>query len=170
VLTKKLKTIQTIVKPPKKENQMFNPKIFCLLIIAFSIWSTLSCCAKETDCKARLQSSGLKEVSKNIYITQDGLILDFNPYMRRMERKIKRAWNPPFSINSYKIVVIFTLEQTGKVSNLSIKESNAEAFQERAALKAIRKAAPFGRLPKINDSSKSAEVNFTFDYNLIVGY
>lgn len=158
------------MKPPKKENLVFNPKIFCLLIIAFSIWSPLSCRAKEIDCKARLQSSGLKEVDENIYITQDGLILNFNPYMRRMERKIKRAWAPPFSIDSYKIVVIFTLEQTGKVSNLSIKESNAEAFQERAALKAIRKAAPFGRFPKVNDSFKSAEVNFTFDYSLIAGY
>jgi TonB family protein len=70
--------------------------------------------------------------------------------MKGVSDKIGPLWNPPKAkgeaIND-KLVVRFTVEANGSISELGVKESCGDKEIDDLALKTIAKAAPFGKLP-----------------------
>jgi TonB family protein len=90
--------------------------------------------------------------------------VNFGPYMSLLQRKIKAAWNPPPEARSSKIVVQFSLDRSGNIVDLILVEPSANEPANIAAMNAIRRSAPFGKLPEGADDIVS--IDFTFDYNM----
>ncbi|MCH2227422.1 MAG: TonB C-terminal domain-containing protein [Candidatus Caenarcaniphilales bacterium] len=90
--------------------------------------------------------------------------ISFGPYMAKIQEKIKQRWRPPKGAESKRIVVMFSINRDGSLSNLKINQTNANSLADTAALNAIRSAAPFPPLPP--GSAPSIDIEFTFDYNV----
>jgi TonB family protein len=90
---------------------------------------------------------------------------DFGPYMRELQRRIKRNWDPPRGNESKRVVVVFKIARDGQLLELRIKASSGIPSSDRAAKSAVELASPFRQLPpeyKGND----VDIEFTFDYNV----
>lgn len=88
---------------------------------------------------------------------------DLEPYMKDLQRRIKKHWFPPKGSKFKRVVVIFTVSSDGALSDLRIDGSSGVATADSAALKAVEDAAPFRPLPA--GAPESVPVTFTFDYN-----
>lgn len=93
---------------------------------------------------------------------------DFGPYMRDLQAKIKRNWDPPKSNNSKRTVLIFTIAKDGRLLNTRIYKSSGVPSIDKAALAAVEYSAPFRPLPKEFRGS-DIDIHFTFDYNVFGG-
>ena len=94
---------------------------------------------------------------------QDGV--DFGQYMRNLQKRIKKNWNPPKGNQSKRVVLNFSLDRKGKVLKYSIVQSSGVKAVDDAAVKALKEAEPFGNLPK-KFTKDAVDVQFTFDYNV----
>lgn len=92
--------------------------------------------------------------------------VDFGPYMREIERRIKRNWNPPKGNESRKVVVLFTVGRDGRLLSVKTLKSSGSVVYDRAAQKAVELTAPFRSLPS-EYKNESVDIEFTFDYNVI---
>lgn len=93
--------------------------------------------------------------------------VNFGPYMADLQRRIKRNWFPPTDQASKRVTARFTINQSGKLSNLRLAASSGSAVADQAALKAISNAAPFAPLPE--GAPESVDIEFKFDYNVFKG-
>ncbi|MFN8550690.1 MAG: TonB family protein [Candidatus Obscuribacterales bacterium] len=93
--------------------------------------------------------------------------VDFGPYMADLQRRVKREWFPPKGNERKRVRVEFTVDRSGAVSNVVIKDSSGLPEADQAALKAVKSAAPFKALP--NGAKDHIDLNFTFDYNVFSG-
>jgi TonB family protein len=112
--------------------------------IYLSLSLTAGLLALSVDTKAYCQTSPQKAAD------QKSNKVDIGPYMKGVSDKIGPLWNPPKAkgeaIND-KLVVRFTVEANGSISELGVKESCGDKEIDDLALKTIAKAAPFGKLP-----------------------
>ncbi len=90
---------------------------------------------------------------------------DFGPYMRELQRRIKRNWHPPRGNESKRVVLLFKVSKDGKLLRLNINKSSGVASADDAALEAIRMSAPFRPLPP-EYQGNDIDIQFTFDYNV----
>ncbi len=90
---------------------------------------------------------------------------DFGPYMLLMQKRVKELWQPPKGEENRKVVVAFTVDSQGAVSNLSIKRSSGVSAADDAALKAIKEAAPFPPMPQ-GSKTTALDVQFELNYNV----
>ncbi|MBX9949656.1 MAG: TonB family protein [Candidatus Obscuribacterales bacterium] len=90
--------------------------------------------------------------------------VDFQPYMKDMQRRIRRAWFPPTCSNSECAKVKFKVDKYGYVSELELVRQSSSGFADDAALNAVRNAHPFKPLPE--GSPSKVDVEFSFDYNV----
>lgn len=90
--------------------------------------------------------------------------LNFGPYMSALQRAIKRSWKPPRGSESNRIVVTFTVQANGRLSELRVIQESADAEANMAAMEAVTRAAPFDPLPP--GAGPSVDIEFTFDYNV----
>lgn len=93
---------------------------------------------------------------------------DFGPWMRDVEARIKRNWDPPKSDQSKRVVIRFTVAKDGRLVRTRILRPSGSATADRAAINAIEYSAPFKPLPRESRDS-SVDINFTFDYNVFGG-
>jgi TonB family protein len=93
--------------------------------------------------------------------------VDFGPYMADLQRRIKREWFPPKGNERKRVRVEFTVDHSGAVSNVVIKDSSGLPEADQAALKAVKSAAPFKVLP--TGAKEHVDLTFTFDYNAFSG-
>ena len=93
---------------------------------------------------------------------------DFGPYMRELQAKIKRNWDPPKSNQSKRTVLIFTIAKDGRLLNTRIYKSSGIPAVDKAALSAVEYSAPFKPLPREFKGS-DIDIHFTFDYNVFGG-
>lgn len=93
---------------------------------------------------------------------------DFGPWMRDLQAKIKRNWDPPKSDNSKRVVLIFTIAKDGRLLHVRVLKSSGIPSADRAAISAVEYSAPFRPLPKEFRGS-DIDINFTFDYNVFGG-
>lgn len=91
---------------------------------------------------------------------------DWGPYMRELERRIKRNWNPPKGDASKRVVVLFKIGRDGRLLSLRIGKSSGSIPNDDAAKAAIELTAPFKPLPPEFKGS-SIDIEFTFDYNVL---
>lgn len=90
---------------------------------------------------------------------------DFGPYMRELQRSIKRNWDPPKGEESRRVVLLFKIARDGRLLNVSVSKSSGLASADKAALAAVKLTAPFKPLPAEYKES-SVDIQFTFDYNV----
>ncbi|HSA07540.1 MAG TPA: TonB family protein [Candidatus Gastranaerophilales bacterium] len=90
---------------------------------------------------------------------------DFGPYMRELQRKIKRKWNPPRGNKSKRVVLLFKVSKDGRLLTLKIQNPSGNPESDSAALDAVKSAAPFLPLPP-EYRGDDIDIQFTFDYNV----
>jgi TonB family protein len=90
--------------------------------------------------------------------------VDYNQFMSRMQRKIKRNWRPARSDVSRHVTVSFKVHRNGEMSDLGVKNSSSVDTADAAAIKAVEAAAPFDHLPAGGEDV--VDILFTFDYNV----
>lgn len=94
--------------------------------------------------------------------------VDWGPYMKDVERRIKKNWTPPKGNSSKHAVVTFTVGRDGRVLSNKVTKSSGNPLVDKAAIDAIYLAAPFKPLPT-EFKGQSVPIEFTFDYNVING-
>lgn len=92
--------------------------------------------------------------------------VDFGPYMESLQRRIKRAWNPPRSNSSARVMVVFAIRSDGTMFNPRVTQSSGEQSKDAAALKTLS-LVKFDALPA--GSPDHVDIQFTFDYNVYQG-
>lgn len=90
---------------------------------------------------------------------------DFGPYMRDLQRRIKRNWNPPKGNESKRVVLLFRVGKDGKLLSYSIHKSSGSTKVDQAALDALKLTSPFRPLPP-EFTGDFVDIQFTFDYNV----
>jgi TonB family protein len=92
--------------------------------------------------------------------------IDFAPYMKRLQDRIRTHWSPPSANENNSVVVRFSVSRDGRVSDLGISKITgpADPDDSGAALAAIKSAAPFEALP--SGSPETVQIEFTFDINV----
>lgn len=97
--------------------------------------------------------------------------VDFGPYMRDLQRRIKANWNPPKGNESKRVVLLFSIAKDGRLLGVKVSKSSGLQAADRAAISAVQVSAPFKPLP--SDYKKSSvDIEFTFDYSVfgVSGY
>jgi TonB family protein len=87
--------------------------------------------------------------------------VDFGPYMADLQRKIKAAWPPIQSKEPKRSVVVFKVWKDGHISHLRLEKPSNDQGIDQSSIEAIKKAAPFGPMPK--GASDDVDIQFTFD-------
>lgn len=90
---------------------------------------------------------------------------DFKPFMKNLQEKIKRNWNPPQVNSAQKVVVKMKIAKDGQLLSVNIIKSSGVQIVDNAAMYAVRASAPFNPLPA-DCKEPSVDVEFTFDYNV----
>ena len=68
-------------------------------------------------------------------------------YLNNVQQKLERYWNPTTENRNLKVIVSFTIKQDGTISDPSIATSSGNGTLDNLALRAVKLAAPFGKLP-----------------------
>jgi periplasmic protein TonB len=68
-------------------------------------------------------------------------------YLNNVQQKLERYWNPTSENRSVKVIVAFIIHQDGTISEPSISTSSGNSTLDNLALRAVKLAAPFGKLP-----------------------
>lgn len=90
---------------------------------------------------------------------------DFGPYMRELQNRIKRNWEPPKGEESRRVVLMFTIARDGRLLSVNVSKSSGLAAADNAAVNAVKLTAPFKPLP-VEYKKSSVDIQFTFDYNV----
>jgi len=90
---------------------------------------------------------------------------DWGPYMRELERRIKRNWDPPKGNESKRVVLLFKIGRDGRLLSVKVVKSSGNASADQAAKSAVELTAPFKPLPPEFKRSY-IDIEFTFDYNV----
>ena len=132
---------------------------------------------------ARITARGSKKslsISQGITSGENGNIVSgtnltgsfagtFDPfnYVVALQEKIKQSWqiNPAFSTKSG--VVGFSIDHTGSVSNLVIKESSGSSVFDKSMLEAVQRAVPMP--PLVASAPAKVQAEFTFNERLLRG-
>jgi colicin import membrane protein len=72
----------------------------------------------------------------------------FPPYLAIIREKIEQNWNPPPSVESMKVKVLFTILRSGRVGNAKLERSSGNFYFDQAAMRAILSSSPFPPLPE----------------------
>jgi|GEM_PF-4977174 len=90
--------------------------------------------------------------------------IDWGPYIKDIQRRIRGAWKPPSNISerNNKVILKFSVRKDGRLVPGSIKIiSSPNITEERAGIEAVLKAAPSFR-PLPDQSMKQVTIDFTF--------
>ncbi len=94
--------------------------------------------------------------------------INFEPFMRKLQQRIKHNWTPPKGNKSKRIVVLFKVSKSGELLDSMVTSSSGIKEADKAALDALERSAPFDSLPE-NYTGNDIDIQFTFDYNVFRG-
>jgi TonB family protein len=83
-------------------------------------------------------------------------------YLTNVQNKIQRFWNPPTENKKLKVVIAFTIFSDGTISEPKIFKSCGDLSIDNLAIRAVRLAAPFGKL-SVGFNAKSVDINVTLN-------
>ena len=86
-------------------------------------------------------------------------------YMKEVERKIKKNWNPPKNDTSASAAVDFKVLKDGKIEDIKLVKSSGVPLMDEAAISALEKVSPLPPLPE-ECNENFVIVQFTFDYKV----
>lgn len=110
--------------------------------------------------KIKLICQKLKQYSE---IGDNPSEVDFAPYMRELQRRIKSNWHPPVNYDSKRVSVFMKIDKAGNLLACSIYQSSGYKNADKSVLDAVYKTAPFRPLPD-EYNGKTVDIIFTFDY------
>ena len=90
---------------------------------------------------------------------------DFGPYMRELQQRIKRNWEPPKGEESRRVVLLFSIAKDGRLLNVKVSKSSGLTTADNAAIAAVKLTAPFKPLPP-EFKENHVDIQFTFDYTV----
>lgn len=91
---------------------------------------------------------------------------DFSDYMRVLQGKIQKCWNPPDFVEDGDAVVMFKINRRGEVLTTEIIQSSNNQVFDEAAIEALRKASPFDKFPA-NTSKDCLTIKYTFHTSFV---
>ncbi len=91
---------------------------------------------------------------------------DFSEYMKGVQSKIQKSWNPPDSAEDGCAVVMFKITRRGDVISSTIVQSSKSELFDESALDALRKASPFDKFPA-NTVKDSLTIKYTFNTSVV---
>jgi TonB family protein len=89
----------------------------------------------------------------------------FAPYMKQLQKDIKKNWEPPKYSKTIKLVTFFTIDKNGELLDLKLIRPSDNEKLNQSTLKAIEKTAPFAPLPEEYEKN-TISIEFSFDYNV----
>jgi TonB family protein len=96
----------------------------------------------------------------------DGDSSKYAAYLADLQKRIKKAWIPPFGAGTRPIIIDFSITKNGELAGASVKQSSVIEGADKAAIKALQLASPFRPLP---DGANRQSFECSFDENLLVG-
>ena len=93
--------------------------------------------------------------------------INWAPYMRNLEQKIKNNWAPPKKGSMKRVKTQFTIHRDGTITDIKITGSSGDVLVDSAAKAAIEASSPVEPLPK-EFKGESVPIEFTFDYNVLL--
>lgn len=89
--------------------------------------------------------------------------VDLGPYLQQLQQQVRQHWMPEITQSSWKTVVYFSVRRSGEVSNIQIAIPSGHSATDKAALSAVKRAAPFAPLPT---AYKQDQINIQFTFNI----
>jgi TonB family protein len=71
----------------------------------------------------------------------------YNWYLAQVQEKVERNWNPSSGGRGDSVVVAFTINSDGSISDPAIARESSIVTLNELALRAVKMAAPFSKLP-----------------------
>ncbi|MBS1956580.1 MAG: tetratricopeptide repeat protein [Cyanobacteria bacterium SZAS-4] len=90
--------------------------------------------------------------------------IDYMPYMRCVQQRIKLHWHPERFPATLRCIVLFKIHRDGSISDLKFAEQTTIQSLNRSTMNAVQASAPFDPLPAGSDDD--VDIKFTFDYNI----
>jgi TonB family protein len=121
-------------------------------------------CLSLPDCTIMDGESGGREESQD-----ESAESDWEPYAKKMLRKIRRNWIPPDAARKGRAgqaKIRFYIEPGGELACVEIKEFEGPPEFAAAAQAAVCKSTPFKPFPTASGSSSPEGVTITFFYNM----
>lgn len=85
---------------------------------------------------------------------------DMTAYMSTVKQKIQRVWRSPDVQSNCVVTVLFSVDKSGALVSNAIKKSSGLPNVDQMAVQAIKKSAPF---PKLPDGAGKFSVEYSFE-------
>jgi protein TonB len=108
---------------------------------------------EETEENVDELASMLNELPKAASIATVGEF-KYTWYLDSVSQNIARYWNPPGGGGAQRVLVSFTIRRDGSIADPVIAKGSGDATLDNLALRAVKLAAPFGKLPPDFPSEK----------------
>jgi len=109
--------------------------------------------------------AGEKEnVLGNIY-TRDNTNINWDSFMRNLEKLIKSNWYPQKSDTSKSVEILFEVKRNGDIEFKKVLNSSGDDDFDKNAISVIKKVGKYQPLPS-EYKRDSVPVEFTFEYNI----
>jgi TonB family protein len=105
-------------------------------------------------------ASMLEELPSPAQVASVGELNKYNWYINYVRDRVQKYWNPPTENKNITVVVSFTIYSDGTISEPKITKSSGNSTLDNLALRAVKLAAPFNKLPT-GFSGDKAELNCT---------
>ena len=100
--------------------------------------------------------------------SSESLIIDeinWGPYMKDLQRRIKMNWDPPKQDTAKRVVLLIKIAKDGRLLDCHVVQSSGTSSVDEAAMRAVFHTAPFKPLPAAYADNR-VDIQFTFDYNV----
>lgn len=153
------------IQPRKVSKPILSPSPSGRSVYSQGKISTPSSSGNSTNKQTTKQNITSLENINNKQNSEKQNVVDFGPYMRDMQRRIKLNWDPPKQETSNSVTLLYSLNKKGEIIKCSVLKSSGSQKVDKAAKDALFNTAPFRPLPA-DFKGEKIDVQFTFDYNV----
>lgn len=91
---------------------------------------------------------------------------DFSEYMTVLKQTIRKNWNPPDTMESAHVTVMFKINRFGQIISYEILSGSGNEVYDESTIDALNKSAPFSKFPA-NSTRDSLTIKYNFDTSLV---
>ncbi len=89
-----------------------------------------------------------------------GKVFPYQWYINNIQMKVERNWKPSVNDENISVVLTFSVYTNGKISEVKINKSSGNSVLDNLALRAVKLAAPFGKIPA-GWGNKTLDLSYT---------
>jgi TonB family protein len=89
-------------------------------------------------------------------------VREMNDYIHQLKVQVYRNWNPPSSIGDRRVLISFTIDETGHLFNIRLVRSSGDTTIDSVAYNAVKNA---GTLPPLPASMRGHRNGFIWDFD-----